>query len=147
LKLKELTPAPKPSPAPEKSAPQQPAPQQLASVAARPHASYLVFFDADTASVTPRGQQIIAEAAKYARATNAASIEVNAYEERMPPNAVYERGLSIRRAQTVASELVKNGVPRGMIRVQGFGAAPAPLVDTPPGTRNPQDRRVEILLR
>jgi len=51
----------------------------------------------------------------------------------------------VRRAQVVANELVRNGVPRQAISVQGFGEA-RPLVQTADGAREPQNRRVEIIL-
>ena len=58
----------------------------------------------------------------------------------------YNQGLSVRRAQAVAAELVKNGVPTNAITIQGFGDT-HPLVPTGPGVREPQNRRVEIIIR
>jgi outer membrane protein OmpA-like peptidoglycan-associated protein len=55
-------------------------------------------------------------------------------------------GLSIRRAQNVAAELVRNGVPRTAIDIKGFGET-NPLVPTGPGVREPQNRRVEIIIQ
>lgn len=52
----------------------------------------------------------------------------------------------IRRAQTVAAELVKDSVPRNVIAIQGFGETHL-LVPTGPGVREPQNRRVEIIIR
>ena len=58
----------------------------------------------------------------------------------------YNQDLSRRRAQAVASELVRLGVPREAITVQAFGES-RPLVPTGDGVREPQNRRVEIVLR
>ena len=55
-------------------------------------------------------------------------------------------GLSVRRANTVAAELVKNGVPKSAISIQGFGQTHL-LVPTGDGVREPQNRRVEIIIR
>jgi len=33
----------------------------------------------------------------------------------------YNQGLSIRRAQAVAAELIKDGVPKNSIAIQGYG--------------------------
>ena len=55
-------------------------------------------------------------------------------------------GLSLRRANAVAAELVRDGVPRNEISIQGFGETHL-LVPTGPGVREPQNRRVEIILR
>jgi OmpA-OmpF porin, OOP family len=58
----------------------------------------------------------------------------------------YNQGLSVRRAQAVAAELVKDGVPRATISIQGFGETHL-LVPTGAGVREPQNRRVEIIIR
>jgi OOP family OmpA-OmpF porin len=58
----------------------------------------------------------------------------------------YNQGLSVRRAQAVATELVKDGVPRNAISIQGFGETHL-LVQTDDNERKPQNRRVEILIK
>ena len=52
----------------------------------------------------------------------------------------------MRRAQAVQAELVKDGVPQNAITIQGFGDTHL-LVPTGPGVREPQNRRVEIIIR
>jgi outer membrane protein OmpA-like peptidoglycan-associated protein len=52
----------------------------------------------------------------------------------------------VRRAEAVAAELVKDGVPRNAITIQGFGESHL-LVPTGPGVREPQNRRVEIVMQ
>jgi outer membrane protein OmpA-like peptidoglycan-associated protein len=46
----------------------------------------------------------------------------------------------------VAAELVRNGVPQSEIDIQAFGDT-RPLVPTAAGVREPQNRRVAIILR
>ena len=46
----------------------------------------------------------------------------------------------------VAGELTRNGIGRDEITVQAFGES-RPLVPTADGVREPQNRRVEIVLR
>ena len=46
----------------------------------------------------------------------------------------------------MAGELVKDGVPKSAIVIQGFGES-HPLVPTGPNVREPQNRRVEIIIR
>ncbi len=46
----------------------------------------------------------------------------------------------------MAAELVRSGVDRGDIVVTAFGES-RPLVPTADGVREPQNRRVEIVLR
>ena len=53
---------------------------------------------------------------------------------------------AMRRAQTVAAELVRNGVAKGEIAIKAFGDTVL-LVPTGPGVREPQNRRVEIIIR
>ena len=59
--------------------------------------------------------------------------------------ARYNEGLSIRRADSVKAELVRDGVPATAIDIHGYGES-HPLVPTGPNTREPQNRRVEIIL-
>ena len=107
--------------------------------------TYLVFFDWDRADLTDRARQIIAEAAQATTRVQVTRIEVSGHTD-TSGTARYNQGLSVRRAQTVASELVRLGVPRSSITTQGFGFS-RPLVATGPGVREPQNRRVEIVLR
>ncbi len=119
-----------------------PMPAPMATTAAR---TYLVFFDWDRADLTDRARQIIAEAASATTKVQVTRIEVSGHTD-TTGTARYNQGLSVRRAQNVAAELVRLGVPRGAITTQGFGFS-RPLVATGPGVREPQNRRVEIVLR
>jgi outer membrane protein OmpA-like peptidoglycan-associated protein len=110
-----------------------------------PARSYLVFFDWDRADLTDRARQIIAEAAANVAKVRVTRIEVNGYTD-LSGTAAYNQALSVRRGEAVAAELVKDGVARDVIVVRGHGEA-NPLVATAPGVREPQNRRVEIILR
>ena len=59
--------------------------------------------------------------------------------------ATYNMGLSVRRAKAVAAQLVADGVPASEIEIHGYGETHL-LVPTGPGVREPQNRRVEIIL-
>jgi outer membrane protein OmpA-like peptidoglycan-associated protein len=71
-------------------------------------------------------------------------IEVNGYTD-LSGTASYNQGLSVRRAESVEAELVRDGVTRGEITIRGYGES-HPLVPTAKGVREPQNRRVEIIL-
>jgi outer membrane protein OmpA-like peptidoglycan-associated protein len=129
--------APPPAPAP--------APAPVPVQAQAPARSYLVFFDWDKATLTDRARQIISEAAESSTKVQYTKIEVNGYTD-TSGTAKYNQGLSVRRAQVVAAELVKDGVPKTAITIQGFGET-NPLVPTGPNVREPQNRRVEIIIR
>ena len=58
----------------------------------------------------------------------------------------YNLALSRRRAAAVEAELVHDGVPAGVITTEGFGDTHL-LVPTGMNVREPQNRRVEIVLR
>jgi OOP family OmpA-OmpF porin len=127
--------------------PAPPAPAAAAPNVAPPTVrTFLVFFDYDRADLTERARQIIAEASLNARRTGGATrLEVSGHTDRAGTPA-YNQALSQRRADAVAAELVRNGVARGDILVTAFGET-RPLVATGDGAREPQNRRVEILLR
>jgi outer membrane protein OmpA-like peptidoglycan-associated protein len=122
-----------------------PPPPVAAAPVQQPARSYLVFFDWDRADLTTRARQIIHEAADNSRRVQYTRIEVNGYTDTSGSPA-YNQRLSVRRAQTVAAELVRDGVPRNAIAIQGFGQTHL-LVPTADGVREPQNRRVEIIIR
>jgi outer membrane protein OmpA-like peptidoglycan-associated protein len=126
-------------------APPPPAPAPIAAPAPAPSRSYLVFFDWDKATLTDRARQIIKDAADNSTRVQYTRIEVNGYTD-TSGKPQYNQGLSVRRAQAVAGELTKDGVPQSAITIQGFGDTHL-LVATGPGVREPQNRRVEIIIR
>lgn len=127
----------------------QPAPSPAAVPAAAPAPApartYLVFFDWDRADLTDRARPIIAEAAQATTRVQVTRIEVAGHTDRSGTPA-YNQGPSQRRAQNVAAELVRLGVARQEISTQAFGES-RPLVATADGVREPQNRRVEIVVR
>ena len=110
-----------------------------------PARSYLVFFDWDKANLTDRARQIIRDAADNSRKVTYTRLEVNGYTD-TSGTPQYNQGLSVRRAQAVAAELVRDGVAKESISVSGFGDTKL-LVATGPNVREPQNRRVEIVIR
>ena len=125
-------------PAPAVAEAPPPAPPQVAR-------TYLVFFDWNRADLTDRARQIIGEAANASRTARATRIEVAGHADRSG-TPQYNQRLSQRRADVVAAELVRQGVNRGDIGITAFGES-RPLVPTADGVREPQNRRVEIVLR
>jgi outer membrane protein OmpA-like peptidoglycan-associated protein len=121
------------------------APAPAPAPAAQPARTYLVFFDWDRYDLTARAREIISEAAQNSKRMQVTRIEVAGHADRSG-SAAYNQRLSQRRADTVAAELVRDGVNRSDIVVQAFGET-RPLVPTADGVREPQNRRVEIVLR
>ena len=119
--------------------------QSVASPPMQPARTYLVFFDWDRADLTSRARQIVSEAAQASTHVQTTQIEVNGYTD-LSGTAAYNQGLSVRRARSVEAELVRDGVNRSEISIHGFGES-NPLVQTAKGVREPQNRRVEIILK
>ncbi len=133
------------------AAPPPPPPESPAAAIATPPVApipvrtYLVFFDWDRADLTDRAKQIVASAAQASTHVQTTRIEVDGYTD-LSGTVPYNQRLSVRRAQTVQNELVRDGVPANEIAIHGYGES-NPLVPTAPGVREPQNRRVEIILK
>ena len=127
------------------AAPPPPPPAPIATPAREAARTYLVFFDWDRADLTTRARAIINEAAQATTRIAVTRIEVSGNTDRSG-TPQYNLGLSQRRASNVAAELVRLGVPRAAITTQAYGES-RPLVQTANGVREPQNRRVEIVLR
>ena len=125
--------APPPPPPPAPPAPPPPPTHQV----------YLVFFDLDKYNITPEGQQIIQLAANQYRSGGRVTLQVTGYTD-TSGSAGYNQRLSERRANAVAAALERLGVPRSDMVVAGRGMNDL-RVPTPPGVREPQNRRVEIV--
>jgi len=131
---------PAPPPPPATPVPPTPTPPVVAAPK-----TYLVFFDWDKYNLTPRATQIIAEAASDSRTASTTTISVSGYTD-TSGTPVYNQGLSERRAKSVAAQLVTDGVPMSEIEIHAYGETHL-LVPTGPGVREPQNRRVEIVLQ
>lgn len=106
-----------------------------------------MFFDWDKSNLTGRAREIVAQAAQASTHVQTTRIEVNGYTDNSAahPGArgqKYNQGLSVRRAQSVKAELIRDGVPAAAIDIHGYGEQ-HPLVPTGPNTREPQNRRVK----
>jgi OmpA-OmpF porin, OOP family len=122
----------------------RPPPAPVAAAAPREQ-SFLVFFDFDQATVTQEGQQVIRRAVdNYRRTGTGPRIVATGHADRAgQPD--YNMTLSDRRAIAVRQALVAAGIPDTAISTQARGET-QPLVPTPDGEREPQNRRVEIAM-
>ena len=121
-------PPPPPPPPPPAAAPQ----------------SFMVFFDWDRSNLSQQAVQTVGQAAAAFKSRGSARITATGHTDTSGPES-YNMALSLRRANAVKNELVRDGVPADAIQVVGRGEA-NPLVPTADGVREPQNRRVEIVL-
>jgi opacity protein-like surface antigen len=106
--------------------------------------AFIVFFDWDRADLTPEANLVLDDVVVAANQTGAASVRLDGYTD-LSGSAAYNLGLSERRANSVADGLIARGIAPDEIVVRAFGEE-NPLVPTPDGVREPQNRRVEIFL-
>ena len=134
--------APAPAPVPVAAPAPMPAPKPApAPVVAK---NYLVFFDFDKAIITPEAARVIQQAAGTAKSSGAVRIDLTGHTDSAGSDK-YNMALSLKRANAVKDQIVKLGLSPNQITVVGKGES-QPMVATPDGVREPQNRRVEIVL-
>ncbi|MFZ3234083.1 MAG: OmpA family protein, partial [Stellaceae bacterium] len=109
-----------------------------------PEHNFTVFFDWDRANVTPEGQQIVEAAAATFKSEPPGPVQVTGHTD-TSGSPDYNQKLSVQRAQNVAGALAQAGVPQNAMTVTGVGENDL-KVPTPPGVREPQNRRTEIIV-
>jgi outer membrane protein OmpA-like peptidoglycan-associated protein len=105
---------------------------------------YIVFFGWNKFNLTRQAQETVAQAAATAKQIGSASILVVGHTD-TSGSSRYNQKLSERRANTVANELVRNGIDQAAISAMGKGENEL-LVQTGDSMREPQNRRVEMSL-
>ena len=107
--------------------------------------SFMVFFDWDRSNLSAQALNTIKQAAAAYKSKGNARITATGHTDTSGPEA-YNMALSLRRANTVKDALVREGVPATAIAVIGRGEAGL-LVKTGDNVREPQNRRVEIVIQ
>jgi iron complex outermembrane receptor protein len=105
--------------------------------------SYLVFFDFNKSDLAPQAVEIVDTAARNAKAGKVTELTVTGHTDTVGSDA-YNMRLSRRRAESVAAELEKDGIPSSEIEIVAKGKRDL-LVPTKDGVREPQNRRVQIV--
>lgn len=104
--------------------------------------NYMVFFDFDKSTLSPEAHKIIATAAQAIKAGQNVKIRVTGYTDTVG-TVQYNLKLSMRRANSVDAELIKDGVPAANVAMEGKGKTDL-LVQTQDGVREPKNRRAVI---
>jgi OOP family OmpA-OmpF porin len=126
-----------------KFAPPATAPASAPQTAAPP--SFMVFFDWDSSRLSEASLNVVRQAASAFKSKGSARITATGHTDTSGPEA-YNMALSLRRANAVKDALVREGVPAQSIAVIGRGEQNL-LVPTGDGVREPQNRRVEIVIQ
>ena len=124
--------------------PPPPPPAPAPVVAPVAETAFIVFFDWDRADLTPEANLVLDDVVVVANQSGFASVRLDGYTD-LSGSAAYNLGLSERRANSVANGLIARGIAPDEIVIRAFGEE-NPLVPTPDGVREPQNRRVEIFL-
>ena len=103
---------------------------------------YMVFFDFDKSNLTQEAREVVNAAVKTAKDRGAVRIVVTGHTDTVG-SLRYNQALSERRANSVKSEMVRQGMDGAMIATVGKSFTD-PLVQTGPGVREPQNRRAVI---
>jgi outer membrane protein OmpA-like peptidoglycan-associated protein len=128
--------APPAAPAPSAPAPSAPAPSAPAPSAAQ-QATYTVYFDFDSWSLSGEAMSVLQRAVADARSGGQPKIVVVGHTD-TAGKAAYNKALSLKRAEVVREALVDMGARREAIVVSGVG--------TGDGVREPKNRRSVITL-
>ena len=107
--------------------------------------NFLVFFDFDKSTLTPRAMDIVKEAADVAKSGQNARLTCTGHTDTVGPGELQHGAVaaSRQRGQGCAGA---HGVPAAAITVIGRGETEL-LVQTTDGVREPQNRRVEIVIQ
>jgi OmpA-OmpF porin, OOP family len=119
------------------------APPPAPAPAAAP--SFMVFFDWDRSDLSAQAMSTLRQVAAAYKQRGSARVTATGHTDKSGPDD-YNMALSLRRANAVKNALVSEGVPATAISVVGRGES-QPLVQTADGVREPQNRRVEIVLQ
>ena len=123
-------------PAPAPTPPPPPPPVQAQT--------FMVFFDWDRSNLTAQAVDTVRQAAQAFKTRGSANIVATGHTD-TSGSPQYNMALSLRRANSVKQQLVTEGVPATAITVNGRGEEGL-LVQTGPNVREPQNRRVEIVV-
>jgi outer membrane protein OmpA-like peptidoglycan-associated protein len=107
--------------------------------------AWMVFFDTNSTALSPQSTNTLLEASGVAKQFPAAKVTVTGYTD-TDGSPAYNQALSVRRANAVRDALVKSGVAAQSITVSGAGEQEL-LVPTADQTKNPNNRRVQVVVQ
>jgi outer membrane protein OmpA-like peptidoglycan-associated protein len=106
--------------------------------------TFIVYFEFNKSDLTAAGGTVVGNAASYYKANGTLKVAVAGFTD-TSGTAAYNEALSHRRADTVRTALIKNGVPAAAISTAWYGKTHL-AVPTPDGVKEPRNRRAEITI-
>lgn len=104
---------------------------------------YISFFERHRTAFSARASMMVSEFAQYYKQEHGIFVILQGHKD-ASETGVRDRQLGRRRAQAVADLLIQAGIPNERIAVRDL-ADTRPLVPTPPGVPEPQNRRVNYI--
>jgi len=104
---------------------------------------FILFFDWGSAEINPRAAAILEQVARVYAPLAQCEVTITGHADRSG-EADYNLALSRQRAESVGAYLRQRGVT-ARFRIEPYGEE-RPLVETPDGQREVQNRRSEILV-
>ena len=109
------------------------------------YVSFLLYFESDTSKLSPESKEVLAEIVRTIKNRKSKGVYVAGHTDRLG-TAVYNRGLSSRRANYIRDQLLFSGVKSSALVVLFHGEA-IPLINTEDEVAEPLNRRVEVIVR
>jgi outer membrane protein OmpA-like peptidoglycan-associated protein len=119
--------------------------QQALEVQPLQPVTYIMYFHRGSANLTTDSVKLIPQVIEIIKTRDSKNVIIIGHTDSVG-SAEYNRTLSLRRARAVAAALVTKGVDRENIEVTYYGKG-NPLIRTPDGVSEPQNRRVEVTVR
>ena len=107
-----------------------------------PVKTFIVFFDFEKSNLTDKAVEVVQEAVRTAKQNGFVKVLVTGHTDTVGSDS-YNQALSVRRAESVKDEMIRQGMDGSGISIEGKSFHD-PLVPTGPGVREPQNRRAVI---
>jgi outer membrane protein OmpA-like peptidoglycan-associated protein len=103
-----------------------------------------VLFEFDRAALTPEARSTVKEMAEVLSKVKGRALSVEGHTDAVG-TADYNQKLSVQRAQSVASELARDGITREHLSVRGYGKS-HPIASNNTAEGRARNRRVEVVI-
>jgi outer membrane protein OmpA-like peptidoglycan-associated protein len=117
---------------------------QLEALPSQPE-SFLLYFEWDSTNIVESSKNQFENILEKIEENKPTYIDVIGHTD-TAGDSVYNKKLSLQRAQSIVDTLIQNGVSKEIISINYYGEA-IPIVKTKDGVANSKNRRVEVILK